>query len=245
VGHKPALLSGSQNDMGMKRLLVVEDEQDINEMIVLHLRSAGYEVLSTYNGEDALKIVEDDDISLIVLDVLLPGMSGWEVCERIRTHRATENIPIIFLTALSLETDRVRGFDLGGDDYVNKPFSPRELISRVRALLRRVEQETKESSYIKIGELGIDFLKHRIEVRGRQIHLTSSEFQLLNLLARNRGRVYSRDELLAMIRDNDVDLELGNIDVHVHNLRQKIEENPKKPAYIQTVWGVGYRFAGM
>jgi two-component system OmpR family response regulator/two-component system alkaline phosphatase synthesis response regulator PhoP len=226
----------------MKRLLVVEDELDINEMIVLHLRNAGYEVEATIDGEQALKVLNSKDVSLIVLDVLLPGMSGWQVCEQIRSNRATEHIPIIFLTALSAETDRVRGFDLGGDDYVNKPFSPRELVSRVRALLRRVEQENGQTSFIRIGDLGIDFLKHRIEVRGRQVHLTNSEFQLLNLLARNRGKVYSRDELLTSIRDNGVDLELGNIDVHVHNLRHKIEENPRDPAYIQTVWGVGYRF---
>jgi DNA-binding response OmpR family regulator len=228
--------------MPTKRLLVVEDEVDINDMIVHHLKSEGYDVASALTAEDALESLLRDSFDLVILDILLPGMDGWELCEKIRNSENNRLVPIIFLSALSSEADRVKGFDLGCDDYLNKPFSPRELVSRVKAILRRIANNRRERTSMRMGRLFIDFLKHRIEVNGKPVHLTSSEFQLLNLLVRNEGRVYSRDELLSMMRENNFELDLGNVDVHVHHLRQKIEENPKKPNLIQTVWGVGYRF---
>ena len=227
----------------MPKLLVVEDEKDINDMIVHNLEAAGYEVESVYDGDAALKMLEKYTFNLIILDILLPGIDGWELCQNIRSSRDNGNIPIIFVTALSSENDKVKGFDLGCDDYLAKPFSPRELVSRVRAILKRAEQLGIKKASIRMGEIVIDFLQHKVVVGNRVVHLTGSEFQILSLLVAHEGRVYSRDELLSLMRENDFELELGNVDVHVHRLRQKIEKNPRKPEFIQTVWGVGYRFA--
>lgn len=225
----------------MERILVVEDEKDINQIITHHLKSAGYGVRSAYDGEQALGYLEEEDFGLVILDILLPGLDGREICRKIRLS-SKKNLPIMFVTALGGETDRIGGFELGCDDYLTKPFSPRELVSRVKVILRR-EQARGELTSVKVDHLAIDFLKHQITVKGKPIHLTNSEFRLLQLLILNEGLVYSRDELLNLIREKEIDLELGNVDVHIHRLRQKLEENPKKPKYIQTVWGVGYRFS--
>lgn len=226
----------------MKKVLVVEDEPDINEVIVHHLSSAGFEVAAVLNGDDALGLLEDHGFDLAILDIILPGMNGWELCRNIRQSSGNRRLPVIFLSALSSEADRVKGFDLGCDDYLIKPFSPREMVSRVKAILRRSEQKLRGRPSIRAGELHIDLLNHQVRVSGKTVHLTSSEFQVLNLLAANEGRVYSREELLSLMRENGADLELGNVDVHVHRLRQKIEQDPRDPRMIQTVWGVGYRF---
>lgn len=228
-----------------KRVLVVEDELDINRMIGFHLQNAGYDVKSVLNGEEALELIQDEDFNLVVIDILLPGMDGWEICRSVRSSAKLRNLPIIFLTALSDEADRVKGFDLGGDDFLTKPFSPRELVSRVHAILRRTEEQNGHRTTMRFGEITIDFLKHQIRLSGQPVHLTTTEFQLLQLLVTNEGRVYSRDELLRLMRQDNGELELGNVDVHVHHLRKKLEANPKKPKYIQTVWGVGYRFSSV
>lgn len=226
----------------MKKLLVVEDEKDINEMIVHHLCTAGYKVEAAFDGEEAIDLLEANGFDLVILDILLPGMDGWELCRTIRSSNEKKSTPIIFLSALSSEKDRVKGFDLGCDDFLVKPFSPREMVSRVKAILRRSENQSRERTAVQIDNLHVDFLKHKVEVNGRSMHLTGSEFQILQLIMSDEGRVFSREELLALMRENNFDLELGNIDVHVHRLRHKIEKDPKKPKYIQTVWGVGYRF---
>jgi DNA-binding response OmpR family regulator len=208
----------------MKKVLVVEDEQDINEMIIHHLEGAGFKVKSVLNGEAAIDALDKEVYDIAILDILLPGVDGWYLCSKIRSSKKNGSIPIIFLSALSSESDKVRGFDLGGDDYLNKPFSPREMVSRVKAILRRTENGERERTVVRVGKLYIDFLRHRIEIDNRPVHLTGSEFQLLRLLASNEGRVFSREELLSMMRQSDFELELGNVDVHVHHLRQKIEE---------------------
>jgi len=230
--------------MQKKTLLVIEDEEDINSMIVHHLGKANYEIQAVFNGEAALVILKKETFDLIILDILLPGLDGWELCRYIRSTDEIKSTPIIFLSALSSETDRIKGFGLGCDDYMTKPFSPRELVSRVKAILRRQENKSKERTSVSVGNIAIDFLKHQIRVKGKPVHLTNSEFQLLQLLMTDAGRVYSRDELLTLLRENSFDLELSNVDVHVHHLRQKLEENPRKPKHIKTVWGVGYRFVG-
>jgi len=226
----------------MKRLLVVEDEKDISEMIVYHLSSAGYKVETAYDADQACAVIDEAAFDLVVLDVLLPGMTGWELCRKIRADASKASLPIIFVSALSSEADRIRGFDLGCDDYLMKPFSPREMVSRVRAILRRAENRTRERTRFGFGPVTIDFLHHRVTLHGKTVHFTQSEFQLLYILTNEANRVFSREELLTLMRENDSELELGNIDVHVHRVRQKIELDPEKPRYIQTVWGVGYRF---
>ncbi|NIR52530.1 response regulator transcription factor [candidate division KSB1 bacterium] len=227
----------------MKKILVVEDEEDINSLIREHLSGSGFEVESVYGGDDALEKAEEKDFDLIVLDILLPGLDGWEVCQQLRRSQRTRNIPIVFLSALSREPDRIRGFDLGGDDYIVKPFSPRELVSRVKAILKRVNGKIVDKKSVSIGDLKVDFLKHQVYVGGKPAYLTSSEFKILHVLISNEDRVFTRDELLDAIGEEGQILEYGNIDVHVHHLRQKIERDPKNPKYIKTVWGVGYRFA--
>ncbi|MFQ5754173.1 MAG: response regulator transcription factor [bacterium] len=226
----------------MKKILIVEDEEDINSMIVHHLRTEGYNVEAAYEGEEALESLERNDVDLAILDILLPGMDGWELCQYIRSTEGSTSLPILFLTALSSEVDRIKGFDLGCDDYLIKPFSPRELVSRVKAILRRSEHKNKERNFVRVGNISIDFLKHKVLVKGKPVYLTNSEFRILQLLVTHEGRVSSRDELLDAISDEENELELGNIDVHVHRLRQKIEEEPRNPKYLQTVRGVGYRF---
>lgn len=228
----------------IKKVLVVEDEEDINQMIVHHLRAAGYEVASAHDGEPALELLDKYEFDLAVIDILLPGIDGWQICKSVRSSAKHGSMPIVFLTALSDEADRIKGFDLGCDDFLSKPFSPRELVSRVHAILRRTQKEPQERTSVRVGSMAIDFLNHQIRVKGKPIHLTNSEFRLLQLLVSNEGRVYSRDELLGMMREEDFDLELGNVDVHVHHLRRKLEEDPKKPKYIKTIWGVGYQFVG-
>lgn len=226
----------------MKRILVVEDEEDINQLISQHLSDSGFEVQSVYDGYQALEAAEHGQFDLVVLDILLPGLDGWEVCNFLRKSSATVNVPIVFLSALNSEVDRIKGFDLGGDDYLVKPFSPRELVSRIRAVLKRTENGSGKNM-LNSGDISIDVLRHQVFVDGQPIHLTGAEFLMLHLLASNEGRVFSRRELLDAIGGEDQVLEYGNVDVHVHNIRQKIEKNPKKPQYIQTVWGVGYRFS--
>lgn len=229
----------------MPRVLVVEDEKDLNRLIAFHLRSAGFEVEQAYDAEEALSFLDTNRFDLVLLDILLPGMDGWEVCRALRSSRETRNVPVIFLTALSEESSRVTGFDLGGDDYLTKPFSPRELISRIKAILRRAEAQApgrSERASARVGDVAIDFLQHQIRVKGQAIHLTYTEFQLLRLLITHQGRVFTRDELLAELRHSSDDLAPGNVDVHVHHLRRKLEEDPRRPQYIKTVRGVGYRF---
>ncbi len=229
-------------DLMTKRILIVEDEADINMLINQHLSNSGFEVDSVYDGFQALEAVEYGRLDLVVLDILLPGIDGWEVCQFLRKSHTTVNVPIVFLSALNSEVERIKGFDLGGDDYLVKPFSPRELVSRIKAVLKRSENGAAGKNLHSVGDLNIDDLKHQVNVDGRHLHLTGSEFLLLHLLISHEGRVFSRQELLDAIGGENQVLEYGNVDVHVHNIRQKIEKNPKQPQYIQTVWGVGYRF---
>lgn len=228
--------------MQKQKVLIIEDETDINDMICHHLQKANYETEAVFDGEGALRLLKKGGFDLIVLDILLPDLDGWELCRLIRSMEGVKSTPVIFVSALSSEADRIKGFNLGCDDYLIKPFSPRELVSRVAAILRRKQSSNGERTSMSIGNLDIDLVRHQIHVKGKPIHLTNSEFRLLYILVSNRGRVYSRDELLSMLRHEDVDLELGNIDVHIHHLRRKLEEDPKKPQFIKTVWGVGYQF---
>jgi two-component system OmpR family response regulator len=222
-----------------KRILVVDDEKKITEIIKAYLERDNFSVFVAYDGNAALDAVKKHSPDLIVLDLMLPEISGWEVC---RTLRKDSNIPIIMLTARDETTDKIVGLELGADDYVTKPFDAKELVSRVKAVLRRYEgNSTGASKKIQAGDLSID-IERRLVSRGEQnIELTPIEFDLLLLLARHPGRVFSRLQLLDSIQGDAYEGYERTIDSHIKNLRKKIEPEPEKPAYIITVYGVGYK----
>ncbi|MFW5925150.1 MAG: response regulator [Myxococcota bacterium] len=222
------------------RILVVEDEHDLAELVAFNLRQAGHSVVTVHEGAAALAEVRRQRPDLVVLDIMLPDLSGVEVCRRLRRDAATERLPVLMLTAKGEEVDRVVGFEVGADDYVLKPFSPRELTLRIEAILRRVEPAPPpaESEVLTFGVLRIEESAHRAVVAGDEVPLTALEFRLLLDLARRRGRVQSRDALLERVWGYTADVETRTVDTHVKRLRLKLG-----PAgdYIQTVRGVGYR----
>jgi len=224
----------------MKRILIVDDEEMIVKTVKAYLDREGFKTYIATDGEAALRAFEEKGPDLIVLDLMLPNLSGIEVTKRIR---AQSNVPIIMLTAKAAEADRVVGLELGADDYVVKPFSPRELVARVRAVLRRIEGEAGAAEQVTIGELVIDQKTREVTVAGRLVELTPTEFDLLAFLARHPGQVFTRLQLLREVQGYTYDAFARTIDTHIKNLRRKIEEDPKEPQYILTVHGVGYRFA--
>jgi DNA-binding response OmpR family regulator len=226
------------------RILLVDDEESIQTLLSYPLSKDGYEVVQAVDGREALDRFDDEPFDLVVLDVMLPRIDGFEVCRRLRSRSA---VPIIMLTAKSEEIDKVVGLELGADDYITKPFSIREFSSRVKAALRRAElsrtaQETGEEAPLIVGALRIDFLKRIVRVRGDEAPLTFVEFEILATLARSPGRVFTRDMLLSGIWGDSSFRDQRTIDVHIRHLREKIEADPKDPEYLFTVRGVGYRF---
>ena len=221
------------------KILVVDDEPDVVELIEFNLKGAGCEVTTAVDGEEALKKARAIPPDLIVLDVMLPEVDGLEVCKRLRSDPSTAAIPIIMLTAKAAEIDRVLGLELGADDYVTKPFSPRELVLRVKGMLRRLEGPQDEPDHICIGSLSIDIPRHQVTVRGKHIELTATEFKLLTVLAHRRGRVQSRDRLLRDVWEYDSMIDTRTVDTHMRRLREKLGAAAK---YLDTVRGVGYRF---
>jgi len=228
------------NGTTMKRILIVDDEEMIVRTVKAYLDREGFKTYTAYDGEEALRAFEEKGPDLIVLDLMLPKTSGIEVTRTIRSKSA---VPIIMLTAKAAEADRVVGLELGADDYVVKPFSPRELVARVRAVLRRFEGEGREAERIAVGGLEIDLKTRELKVDGRNVDLTPTEFDLLAYLARHPGQVFTRLQLLREVQGYTYDSFARTIDTHVKNLRRKIEADPKNPHYILTVHGVGYRFA--
>jgi len=226
--------------MSSKRVLVVDDDVKTVELVKLYLNRDGYSVLVAYDGVDALRLAREGHPDLIVLDLMLPGMDGFEVC---RTLRDESDVPIIMLTARTTDEDKLAGLSLGADDYVSKPFSPRELAARVRAVLRRLPGE-RGPAEIKRGGLILNFLRQEASVSGRPLHLTPIEFKLLGTLIKEPGRVFSRAELVEKALGYDYKGFDRTIDVHILNLRRKLESNPKYPRYIKTAYGAGYKFAG-
>ncbi len=223
----------------MKRILVVDDEEMIVRTVKAYLDQEGFKTYTAYDGEEALRAFNEKGPDLIVLDLMLPKMSGIEVTKKIRS---TSTVPIIMLTAKASEADRVVGLELGADDYVVKPFSPRELVARVRAVLRRIDGETGASERMVSGKMEIDLRSREVAVDGKLIELTPTEFDLLSYLAHHPGQVFTRLQLLREVQGYTYDAFARTIDTHVKNLRHKIEEDPKVPKYILTVHGVGYRF---
>jgi len=224
-----------------ERVLVVDDEKSIRTIVEYALTDGGFEVVSASRGDDALEIVEKEPIDLVVLDLMLPGIDGMEVCRRIRAHR---NVPIIMLSARGDEVDKVLGLEMGADDYVTKPFSPRELVSRVKANLRRakVANATTAEDPIRVGDLEVDPAARTVMRDGEQVNLTYSEFEILLKLLKSPRRVFTREELMDHLWKGSFYGDLRSVDVHVRHLRQKVERDAANPVLIRTVRGVGYAF---
>lgn len=224
-----------------KTILVVDDERKIATVLKGYLEQAGFRVVTAYDGQMALTTFRHTRPDLVILDLMLPGIDGLDVC---RTLRRESAVPIIMLTARAEEADRLIGLELGADDYVVKPFSPREVVLRVRAILRRVEGEVATSEVLQAGDITLDLAAHQAMVAGRSVELTPMEFELLAVLVRSPGRTFSRAQLLQQVQDSPLEGFDRTIDVHIRNIRAKIEPDPKNPRYILTVYGVGYRLAG-
>jgi two-component system alkaline phosphatase synthesis response regulator PhoP len=224
--------------MAKQTILVVDDEKQIVELISAYLEREGYNVVPAYDGRSAIDLAFQKNPDLILLDFMLPEINGFEVCRSIRKKAA---IPIIMLTARDEEMDKILCLEVGADDYITKPFSPREVLARVRAVLRRSTSETIVSERIKVGELEIDFAKHEVKKAGLIVSLTPTEFKLLEAMTKSPGRVFTRLQLIDYAQGYSFEGYERTIDAHIKNLRHKIEDNPKNPSYIVTVFGVGYR----
>ncbi len=221
-------------------ILVVEDEEDILDLISYNLKQAGFLIIAVESGEEALEVASEENFSLVLLDLMLPGIDGLEVCRLLRAKPETKSIPVLMLTARTEEVDRIVGLELGADDYLTKPFSPRELVLRVRAILRRAEVvESVSDETIRVGSLTIDPIEHRVQLLGEEIELTATEFRLLLTLAQRRGRVQSREELLNVVWGYEHSGYRRTVDTHLRRLRAKMGEAAD---YLETVRGVGYRF---
>ena len=225
----------------METVLVVDDEATIRDVVVQYLQREGYATLEAGDGDAARELLEREWPSLVVLDLMLPGMDGLALCRWIRNR---SQLPVIMLTARGEEADRIVGLELGADDYVTKPFSPRELVARVRTVLRRgAAAGERPEGPIRVGEIEIDAATRELRKRGRALKLTAREFDLLLFLARHPRHVFSRDQLMSRVWGYEPASESGTITVHVRRLREKIEDEPARPRYLETVWGVGYRLS--
>jgi two-component system phosphate regulon response regulator PhoB len=223
----------------MKSILIIEDEKDIVDLVEYHLRQSGFTVIRSLDGPSGLEQARKEPPSLIILDLMLPGMDGKDICRALKSNPLTQSIPILMLTAKGEEADRVIGFELGADDYVTKPFSPRELVLRVKAILRRKEVHPEGEKVIQIGDLLIDIDRHHVSIKKSPIKLTSTEFKLLVELASKRGRVQTREHLLDRVWGYTYEGYARTVDTHVRRLREKMGPSGD---YIETIRGVGYRF---
>jgi two-component system alkaline phosphatase synthesis response regulator PhoP len=227
--------------MAGEKILIIDDELHIVELLRYNLEANGYKVNFSLNGREGLNIAFDKKPDLILLDIMLPELDGFDVCKEIKRNKETESTPIIMLTAKSEEFDKILGLELGADDYITKPFSVRELLARIKAVMRRNIKEEQEQS-LNFGELFIYLDKHEVVKKGEKIELTLKEFELLRLLVMNRGKVLTRDFLLDKVWGYEYYGETRTVDVHVRHLRQKIEDDDRNPRYIETVRGIGYKF---
>ena len=227
-----------------KQIIVVDDEVDLIELLSYNLKKEGFIVDSASDGETALAKIKNGKYDLLVLDLMLPGVQGLEICRILRNNPKTARMPIIMLTAKGEEVDRILGLEMGADDYMTKPFSPRELLARVKAVLRRSEEAPTGIKMLKIGEIEIDSERYTVAVKGKSVKLSATEFKLLFFLAERKGRVFSRDQLLDAVWRDEAFVEPRTVDVHIRRLRSSIEEDPAKPVYIKTLRGIGYFFDG-
>jgi DNA-binding response OmpR family regulator len=221
-----------------RKILVVEDDRKMAELIRLYLEKDGYRVRVTHDGGEGLELGQRGGQDLILLDLMLPTIDGLDIARMLRQQ---SRVPIIMLTARSTEDDKLLGLDVGADDYITKPFSPRELVARVRAVLRRTADQEAEQGVASVGSIAVDFVRHEVRLQGTEIHLTPKEFRLLATLAKEPGRAFSRLELLEKVFGYDYEGLERTLDVHVMNLRKKIETDPAQPRYVVTVYGLGYK----
>ncbi len=225
--------------MKKAKILVVDDEKDIIELVRYNLEKEGFAVISATDGEEALKLVSEKEPEMVILDLMLPGIDGLDVCRELKRNDKTSSIQVIMLTAKGEESDIVVGLELGADDYITKPFSPRVLIARVKAVLRRTKEKREEAKIIKINQLTIDLIRYHVTFKGKPLVLTSTEFNILAFLAQNRGRVYTRDQLLDQAWKGESFVVDRTVDVHIRRLRQKLCQGSQ---LIETIRGVGYKF---
>ena len=225
-------------------ILVVDDEKDILELVSYNLQKEGFHIQTSQNGENALEKIRSDRFDLLILDLMLPGIQGMELCKVLKSDNETASIPIIMLTAKSEEFDKVLGLEMGADDYITKPFSPRELVARVNAVLRRTGEKPPEDILIKIGDLEINTSTYQIRKKGKMITLSATEFKLLLYLVQKKGRVFNRDMLLDAVWKDEAFVEPRTVDVHIRRLRSQIEDDPSNPLYINTRRGLGYYVDG-
>ena len=228
--------------MANEKILVVDDEEHIAELIKYNLLSSGYDVITCNNGIDAVNLAMNERPNLILLDLMIPGKDGYDVCKDIRSKADIKNTSIIMLTAKSEEFDKILGLELGADDYITKPFSVRELLARVKAVLRRINVKEEQNDIVVFGELAANFEKREIRIKDNKIDLTLKEFELLEMLIKNRGKILRREMLLDKIWGYEYIGETRTVDVHIRYLRKKIEDDDKNPKFIETIRGVGYRF---
>lgn len=225
------------------KVLIVEDEEPIRKFINLNLQAAGFEVCEAFSGEMALSLVEDFKPQVMILDLMLPGIDGFQVCSRVR--EIMPGVIIIMLTAKGQDMDKIMGLDLGADDYMVKPFNPMELIARIKAILRRSERlSDRKLEEINFGELSLNLKSNRFFKSEAEVELTPTEFSMLKMFMENPGKAFNRDEILDEIWGEDYFGDTKTVDVHVRRLREKVEDNPSKPKFIETVWGYGYRWRG-
>lgn len=228
--------------MAAEKILVVDDEDHIVELISYNLINSGYNVIIANNGLDAVRLAKEENPSLILLDLMIPGLDGFDVCKAIRNDVTTKEISIIMLTAKGEELDKILGLELGADDYITKPFSIRELLARIKAILRRTKSSSGSEEIFKSNDIYINFDRREVSILDNKIELTLKEFELLEILVKNRGKILTRETLLDKIWGYEYIGETRTVDVHIRYLRKKIEVDDKNPKFIETIRGVGYRF---
>ena len=223
-----------------QKILVVDDEKDLSALVSLHMKMAGFEVMTANNGEKALELSHEENPDLIILDLMLPKIDGWQVCEQLRQNAATKDIPVIMLTARTQIEDKLKGFEAGADDYVTKPFSPRELVARVKRVLARAEAEPSLPKRLIKGKTEINLDDFKVRVSGKEVGLTEKESAILKALVARKGELLTHEQILDSVWGEDI-VEYGNIDVHIRHLREKMEADPDNPEIIKTIKGEGYR----
>lgn len=225
-----------------EKILIVDDETNIRELLRFNLAKAGYAILDADNGHDAVRFAKQENPDLMILDLMLPGLDGLEVCKQLKGHQNTAALPIIMLTAKDDEIDKILGLELGADDYITKPFSPRELVARVKAVLRRNQKDTTASGELSMGLLKFNFTRYEASLGSEKLELTPKEYELLKLFVTNIGKVFTREQLLEKIWGYEYFGDTRTVDVHVRHLRAKLSGNPEIANALETVRGVGYRF---